>query len=315
MQKIKVGISACLLGHPVRFNGAHKNAPLCSEVLSQWFDFVPICPEVEIGMGVPREPIHLVAENHQIRVKNVSNHNRDYTSRLDDLVGQKSAELSALCGYILMQKSPSCGLYEVKVHDSRGKLQKQSAMGVYAYQLQQNHPLLPMEEVKRLNDRNSLEHFMTRVFANYQWRHQVMNAPVAENLLAFHQSYQLLMRTHSRSHYQQLSALVAAINDDSIDDLLVAYHSLFTEGLSQVAKPHDHVATMMYILRLLKDQLPVDVEASIVKLINGYQQQKIRLTMPVAVLKYYVETHNLKGLSGQKYLEPYPFQLGLSATL
>ncbi len=310
-QKIKVGISACLLGQAVRFDGGHKNAPFCSQVLSKWFEFVPVCPEVEIGLGVPREPIRLVNEHNQIRVKSSSDTNLDYTHQLHAVVDQKTSELSELCGYILMQKSPSCGLFNVKVFTPHGTLESKSSMGAFAYQLKHNFPQLPIEEAARIDDIRCRENFIIRVFAYHEWQQLVRLDPEGKKLWAFHRRYQLLLQAYSEESYGKLSAILAEIDIKPLDKLMVEYFSLFSECLSQTAKTSGHVKSMLHILDELKKVLPADVEFSIAQLIKRYEEQKVVLMVPLTLLKYYVKMYPVDCLMEQKYLNLYPHELGL----
>ena len=315
VQKIKVGISACLLGQPVRFNGSHKNSVFCSQVLSEWFEFVPICPEVEIGMGIPREPIRLVNENNQIRVKNVTDQTKDYTDQLHQFADQKASELGDLCGYIFMQKSPSCGVFRVKVYNTNGMPEVEPAMGAYAYQLKQHHPLLPMEEAGRLNDIRLRENFIIRVFANHDWKEHVLADPQPKNLVAFHTRYKFLLQAHSEAQYRQLGQIVAEAGMRPFDEISADYFKLFTECLSHVAKVNNHVNVLLHMLGFLKTQLPTEVKLSIIKLIDRYKEQKIHLIVPLTMLKHYVEIYQIEYLLNQKYLSPYPYELGLRNNL
>ncbi|TDR22695.1 YbgA family protein [Marinicella litoralis] len=315
MKKIKVGISACLLGQAVRFNGSHKNSVFCNEILSEWFEYVPICPEVEIGMGVPREPIRLVNENNQIRVKNVTDQSKDYTDQLHALADQRAPELHDLCGYIFMQKSPSCGVFRVKVYNQNGMPETNPAMGAFAYQLKQHYPLLPMEEAGRINDIRLRENFIIRVFANQDWREHVLAAPLAKNLVAFHTRYKFLLQAHSESHYRKLGQLVADAGVKPIDEILQQYFTLFTECLTQVAKINNHVNVLLHMMGFLKNQLPSEVKASLLNLIERYKEQKVHLIVPITMLKHYVDIHQIEYLMNQKYLSPYPYELGLRNSL
>lgn len=315
MKKIKVGISACLLGQAVRFNGSHKNSVFCSEILSEWFEFVPICPEVEIGMGIPREPIRLVNENNQIRVKNVTDQSKDYTDELHALADKRAPELHDLCGYIFMQKSPSCGVFRVKVYNQNGIPETNPAMGAFAYQLKQHYPLLPMEEAGRINDIRLRENFIIRVFANHDWRETVLANPLPKNLVAFHTRYKFLLQAHSELHYRKLGKLVADAGIKPIDDILNQYFSLFTECLSQVAKINNHVNVLLHMLGFLKTKLPGNVKLSIISLIKRYKEQKVHLIVPITMLKHYVEIYQIEYLMQQKYLSPYPYELGLRNNL
>ncbi|MGJ8663525.1 MAG: DUF1722 domain-containing protein [Marinicella sp.] len=315
MKKIKVGISACLLGQPVRFNGSHKNSSFCSEVLSEWFEFVAICPEVEIGLGIPREPIRLVNEKGQIRVKNVTDQSKDYTDQLHEFADKKAAELTELCGYIFMQKSPSCGVFRVKVYSPNGIPEYNPAMGAYAAQLKKRHPLMPMEEAGRINDIRLRENFIIRVFANHDWREHVLKEPLAKNLVAFHTRYKFLLQAHSEADYRQLGQLVAEAGVKPMVDLLADYFALFTACLTQVAKINNHVNVLLHMLGFLKSKLPSDVKSSILKLIERYKEQKVHLIVPITMLKHYVEIHQIEYLMNQKYLSPYPYELGLRNNL
>ncbi len=315
MEKIKVGISSCLLGQSVRFNGSHKNSPFCSEVLSEWFDFQPICPEVEIGMGVPREPIRLVNENDQIRVKNVTDQSQDFTEQLHQLADDYVPKLGDLCGYIFMQKSPSCGVFRVKVYNENGMPETEPAMGVFAGQLKKHYPLLPMEEAGRINDIRLRENFIIRVFANHDWKTNVLADPQPKNLVAFHTSYKFLLQAHSEAHYRRLGQLVADAGVQPLNETLKKYFTLFTECLSHVAKINNHVNVLLHMLGFLKSQLPGSVKASIIKLIERYKEQKIHLIVPVTMLKHYVELYQIEYLLNQKYLSPYPYELGLRNNL
>jgi len=315
MKKIKVGISACLLGQAVRFNGSHKNSVFCNEILSEWFDFVPICPEVEIGMGVPREPIRLVNENNQIRVKNVTDQSKDYTDQLHALADTRAPELHDLCGYIFMQKSPSCGVFRVKVYNQNGMPETNPAMGAFAYQLKQHYPLLPMEEAGRINDVRLRENFIIRVFATQDWKNNVLAEPLAKNLVAFHTRYKFLLQAHSEMHYRKLGKIVAEAGVKPIDEVLQQYFALYIECLSQVAAINSHVNVLLHMLGFLKTKLPGNVKLSLINLIDRYKEQKVHLIVPITMLKHYVEIYQIDYLMQQKYLSPYPYELGLRNSL
>ncbi len=311
LNKIKVGISACLLGQSVRFNGSHKNSTFCSQVLSQWFDFVPICPEVEIGMGVPREPIRLVRENKQIRVKNVTDHSNDYTEDLLALADKRAPALKDLCGYIFMQKSPSCGVFRVKVYNPNGMPETEPAMGAFSHQLKSHYPLLPMEEAGRLNDIKLRENFIIRVFANHDWQMNVLAQPEAKNLVDFHTRYKFILQAHSESDYRKLGRIVARAGEQPINSILLAYFELFTHCLNHVAKVKNHVNVLFHMLGFMKSKLPTEAKSSILKVIDRYKERQVNLIVPITMLKHYVDIYQIKYLLNQKYLSPYPYELGL----
>lgn len=314
-QKLKVGISACLLGQAVRFDGGHKNAPSCSQVLSQWFEFVPICPEVEIGLGVPRAPIRLINENNQIRVKSLGAPIHDYSQQLRNLADQKIPVLSDLCGYIFMQKSPSCGLHQVKVYNPNGALQSKTAMGAFAYQVKKNFPQLPLEEATRINDIRWAERFIIRVYAYHDWQQHVTAQPETKQLLTFHRRYQLLLQLHDENDFHKLSLIMDKVGSKPLDELVTEYIKIFSECLARKANRGGHVEAMQSILSGLQGLIPAEVEYSIAQLIKSYEAHKVALMVPLTLLQHYVEIYQVDGLMEQKYLTLYLHVLRLSRNI
>ncbi len=309
MKKIKVAISACLLGQPVRFNGGHKHAPFCTQVLSQWFEFVPICPEVEIGLGVPREPIRLVMEDNSVHAKNVTDQSYDYTEQLTSLATQRIPELADVCGYIFMQKSPSCGLFRVKAYLPTGMPHNEPQVGIYAKAIDEALPLLPKEEAGRLNDMHLRENFIIRVFATDAWRRQVVGDDKPGALVNFHRRYKFLLQAHSEVMYRDLGRLVARAGEG--EAIRHEYFQLFMQCLANPAKIKSHVNVLYHLLGFLKDSLNSEAKASIIETIESYQQQKVYLMTPLTLMRHYAEVHHINYLLDQVYLKPYPNELGL----
>ena len=309
--KIKVAISACLLGEKVRYNGQHKQSPFCVNVLSQWFDFLPICPEVEIGMGIPREPIHLVCTENGIRAQNISDHSEDYTDALADLAEQKRDTLADVSGYIFMQKSPSCGAFRVKVYHPNGMPIQGSTAGIYAERVQSNHPQLPIEEAGRLNDTHLRENFITRVYAVHDWQQTVLKNPSPKALVDYHMRYKYLLFAHSDQKYRELGRLVADAGSDDLAQLLDDYHALFMDALSRPASLKKHINVMYHVLGYMKRQLQPDAKQEIIEVIERYRQKAVNLIVPLTLLKHYVNLHKVEYMQQQKYLSPYPYELGL----
>jgi len=309
MEKIKVAISACLLGQPVRYNGGHKHAPFCTQVLSQWFEFVPICPEVEIGMSVPREPIRLVMEEGRVRAKNVTDQSQDYTDKLAQLATAKIPELADVCGYIFMQKSPSCGLFRVKAYLPTGMPHNEPQTGIYAKVIDDALPLLPKEEAGRLNDMPLRENFIIRVFATDAWRREVLTNKTPGALVEFHRRYKFLLQAHSEVMYRELGRLVARANEG--ETIRHDYFRLFMQCLAKPAEINSHVNVLYHLLGFLKNSLGSEAKASIIKTIEQYQQQKVFLMTPLTMMRHYAEVHHINYLLEQVYLQPYPNELGL----
>ena len=211
VQKIPVGISACLMGDSVRFNGGHKRSRFCTDILSEYFDFRSTCPEVAIGMGTPREPIRLVSEHpndDNIRAVGVDTPELDVTDKLKDHAVTVSENSSELCGFIFMQKSPSCGVFGVKRYLPNGHPEG-TVSGIFAKEFARRNPLLPIEEAGRLNDAALRENFLVRVFTYRDWQLFRQQEVTAARLIDFHSKYKYLVMAHSLVHYKELGRLLA----------------------------------------------------------------------------------------------------------
>ena len=195
--KIKVGISSCLLGQEVRYNGGHKHSALCTRELSRYFEFVDSCPEVSVGLGVPRKPIRLVGEPSQPRAVGVDDPNTDVTDALREYGEHRVEELDDLCGYIFIKGSPSCGLFRVKVYNEKGFPQEEMGRGIFARVLTDHNPLLPVEEAGRLQDAVLRENFITRVFAYSNWQKLKAGGLTASGLIDFHSRYKYTLMAHN----------------------------------------------------------------------------------------------------------------------
>ena len=305
-KKITLGISSCLLGKSVRFNGSHKRSAYCVEELSEWFDYKPVCPEVEIGMGIPREPIRLVQKGEGIRVKNVTDHSKDFTDELVALAEKKVDDFADLDGFIFMQKSPSCGLFSVKVYNENGMPGPDPDQGAFAKKIQQAYPLMPMEEAGRLNDTVLRENFLTRVFAHAEWKEEVLANPLPKALVAFHTKYKYLLQVRSEKHYRELGQLVAKAGSQPFDELSKEYFALFMFALTQRAVPGDHVNVMHHMIGFIKNDLDHASKHSILNLIGLYQKGDVELLVPLTLLKHYIEKFDVTYLINQKYLSPFP---------
>lgn len=221
-ESIRIGISSCLLGEPVRYDGGHKRDAWISDSLSQHVEFHPICPEVAIGLGVPRAPIQLVRVNGAVRVRGVSDPGQDFTERLANVAECCLPELTNLSGYIFKSKSPSCGAFRVKVYDERGQPDGYGE-GAFAAAVKAAMPLLPVEEEGRLSDPRLRESFVTRVYVYHRWR-QLRDGPIsAAALAAFHSDHQCLVMAHNQAACRRLDRLVAAASEDDVDSCADKY--------------------------------------------------------------------------------------------
>ncbi|WP_221801058.1 YbgA family protein [Oceanobacter mangrovi] len=314
---IRIGISSCLMGAPVRFNASHKRDRFCTDVLSKYFEFVPLCPEMAIGLGTPRQAIRLVSANaadDQVRALGSDDPTLDVTDQLTQYARQQADQLEDLSGYILMQKSPSCGLFGVKRYLPNGHSEGVTK-GVFAREFQARHPLLPMEEAGRLNDDGLRENFMVRVYAWHEW-HEFLKTPVsAARLIDFHSRYKYLVMAHSLVHYKSMGQLLAqpGKSQAKLETVATRYFEQLMTALAKPASRKMHTNTLMHLQGYLKNLLaPLDKQ-ELSELIEQYRTGIVPLVVPLTLLKHHLNHHEEANSYArqQVYLNPHPYELGL----
>lgn len=237
--RIPVGISSCLLGAPVRYNGGHKRSRYCLDVLADCFAFEPFCPEMAIGLGVPREPIRLVAEaNQPPRAQGTVDASLDVTADLLAYGDRLGREARHLCGYILTKGSPSCGMERVKVYHPNG-MPNSADSGIFVRALREANPVLPVEEEARLNDPVLRENFIARVFAYDDWKRQVEAEPSYHQLIRFHSRQKYLLMAHHYQGYRQLGHFLAEAHRLPLEQAMAEYLQAFMGHLGHRASPRD----------------------------------------------------------------------------
>lgn len=315
---IPVGISACLMGENVRFNGSHKRSRFCTDTLSRYFDFRPVCPEVAIGMGTPREPIRLVSHDsadHNPRALGVSNSDLDVTDDLERFADDCADRMQDLCGFILMQKSPSCGVFEVKRYLENGHPEGKTS-GVFARQLRKRLPLLPIEEAGRLNDAALRENFMVRVYAYHDWTEFSSTAITAARLIEFHSRYKYLVMAHSPVAYSNMGRLLSDLSA-GVDAIAETYIHMLMDALAKPATRKRHTNALMHLQGYLKKNLSSADKQELRTLINEYHDGIIPLVVPLTLLKHHLKRHEDQHAYAiqQVYLNPHPYELGLRNSL
>lgn len=308
---IKVGISACLLGAPVRFNGGHKQSHLCKTLLSQYFDYVSVCPEQAIGLGTPREPIRLVGDTSNPRAIGTVNPELDVSAALTEFGQRTAAELDDLCGYILMQNSPSCGMERVKVYQDNGHTTERSGVGLFAAALMRAQPNLPMEEDGRLNDPVLRENFITRVFAYAQWRELLGSGLSLKKLYDFHARYKYQLMASSPSDCTALGRLLANRSKQPLGALAASYFNLFMSTLKKIANRGSHSNVLQHISGYIKSSLDADEKHELQLLISQYREGIVPLIVPLTLIKHHFKRHPDPYIAEQVYLQPHPENLSL----
>lgn len=313
-EKIPVGISACLTGQMVRYDGGHKRSPYCIDDLAQVFEFQGFCPEVSIGMGVPREAIRLVGDYASPRACGTKNDALDVTDALHQY-GQHVGELSRnFSGYILMQKSPSCGLYSARVYSAANVPPKKRA-GIFAEALRATHPQLPMEEEGRLHDPVLCENFIMRVYVYHAWRTRVLPRVSASALLEFHSRHKLVLMSHSQAAYRRLGQMMAHLSKQPLAELAEDYITDLMQALSKPANRRGHVNVLYHILGYLKEVTPGAVRQDLVNALESYRLGHNHLAVPMGLLNHYVHLYGDEYIKQQVYLNPYAASLGLRNAL
>ncbi|MEH6472980.1 MAG: DUF523 and DUF1722 domain-containing protein [Halopseudomonas sp.] len=313
---ITVGISACLLGNPVRYNGGHSNSKLCQQALSQYFSFRSFCPEQAAGFGTPRPALRLVGEVNAPRMVLSNDHTQDVTEQFSRAITPVIDTLSGLDGYILMKNSPSCGLERIKVYRDNGYPQAERSQGLFTRALRQRFPDLPVEEEGRLHDARLRENFVLRVFAHHHFRIQVDSAPSVATLMRFHRDYKYVLMAHNQIEYRALGQLLAkASSQQPVTPLRDQYRQRFMAALATPAGRRGHSNVLLHILGYLKRSVASSARRDIVSVIDRYRRGEVNLTTPLTLINHYVQQHGSDYIRSQRYLAPYPAALGLGNQL
>lgn len=308
---IKIGISACLVGQPVRFNGGHKESRLCSETLARHFQLVPVCPEMAIGLGVPREAIRLVGDPQAPRAVGSRRPELDVTDALARYARQVASELTDISGFILMQKSPSCGMERVKVYGANGYGLPGGGSGIFASHLMQARPDLPVEEDGRLNDPVLRENFLTRVCAYAEWQALLAEGISARAIVDFHARYKYQLMANNPLQYKVLGRLVSEAGRQPIEAFAADYFSRLMQALKKTATRGTHSNVLQHLSGYLKHVLNAEDRQEMRRLIDQYRDGIVPLVVPLTLLKHHFRRHPHRYIARQAYLQPHPETLSL----
>ncbi|MFC1664519.1 YbgA family protein [Pseudomonadota bacterium] len=311
---IRVGISSCLIGQPVRYNGRHKKNTYITQSLAHYFDFVPICPESAIGMGVPRPPIQLVDREGNIRAVSIQNQDQDFTNLLSAYGHEMSKSLSGISGYILKKDSPSCGMERVRVFE-KNSISHKRGRGIYAASLIQGQPLLPVEEEGRLQDPVLRENFIERIFIYYRWQQLVSNGLTASGLIDFHSRHKFNLLAHDQTIYRRLGRLVSEAGSENIDTIAHSYIDMVMLALRKPATKKNHGNVLMHIMGFLKDQLASDDKQELLRVLDAYRQGQVPLVVPITLFRHHLRHHPHPYITQQYYIDPYPEEMMLRNSL
>jgi uncharacterized protein YbgA (DUF1722 family)/uncharacterized protein YbbK (DUF523 family) len=300
--KIKVGVSSCLLGEKVRWDGNHKRDLMVKNQLGRMFEWVPTCPEVEIGMGIPREAVQLTGNSKTPRM--VGNQTgTDWTARMNRYSKKRSAELAKMgvCGYIFKSRSPSCGISRIPV-THKNIMTKKYGRGLFADSFMLQCALVPVEDEDRLHDARLRENFITRIFA-YHRLAQLLNNPFSrKTLVDFHTAHKFLLLAHSRKHYDALGKLAANAKQHSPSELKRRYAEAFMQAFTYKTTTRKNADVLYHMLGFFKKLLSEVDKRDVIEAIEDYRKGSTLLTKPVTLIKRHARKHSIDYLAGQVYL-------------
>ena len=305
----RLGISQCLLGEQVRFDGGHKRDRFLTDMLGQCVEWVPVCPEVEAGLGTPREAMHLVGQPDAPRLLTIKTQ-KDHTPTLQKFCHRKIQELKSfeLDGYVFKKDSPSCGIKQVRLYQHPSSPSRKG-IGLFAQAFQTAFPLIPVEDEGRLNDAGIRENFIERIFAYHRWQNLLISGLTRRGIVAFHTQHKYFLLAHSRPHYHALGQLVAAAKQYTPHQLSVSYGAAFTEALKVKTTVRKHVNVLQHLLGHFKKHITKRQQQELQGLISDYHRGLTPLIAPLTLINHYVREHNIEYLADQIYLQPHPKEL------
>ena len=311
---LKIGVSACLLGQKVRYDGQHKKDSFLTDTLARFVEFVPVCPEMELGLGAPRETMRLIGNGKQVRLVTLGS-GRDLTLGMAAYAEERVRRLEeeALCGYVLKKDSPSCGMLRVKVYAANepGSAATRDGRGIYADALVRRFPNLPIEEEGRLRDARLRESFVERIFAAHRLQRLFAGRWSIANLVTFHTAHKLALLAHSPAGYQELGRLVAGAKRIPRGLLRRRYETGFMQTLAVMATPGRHANVLIHMIGYFRDKLDAGSRAELALAVEDFRLGLVPLLLPATLIRHHARRLDVPYLTGQTYLDPHPKEMML----
>ncbi|MGA1561858.1 MAG: YbgA family protein [Gammaproteobacteria bacterium] len=310
----RVAVSACLLGEQVRYDGAHKRDRYITDQLAQLIDFVPVCPEVEAGLGVPRPTIQLRKIENEIRVVRSDDAAVDVTEQIDAVAEKRAQQLTGeISGFILKKKSPSCGMERVPVAIAQGRPHDRSGIGRFAQTFHRLAPLIPLEEEGRLCDAALRENFLERVYALHRWQQLDLTQP--SSLVEFHARHKFMLMARGGDWYVRLGRIVAGVTRENMHDRATAYIQHFMQVMARVVTRKRQINVLQHAMGYLKQDLAAADKQELLEVFQAYRHAYVPLAAPLTLLRHHLRKHPQEYLARQHYFEPYPDALALRAAI
>ncbi len=309
--KIKIGISSCLLGNDVRWNGGHKRDRYLTDTLGKFVEWVPVCPEVEIGLGIPRETLRLVGDPEDPQLVTTKT-KIDHTDSMKKWARGRLKELAQedLCGFVFKSDSPSSGMVRVKVYGKKGMPQKKG-VGIFARAFMDHFPLIPVEDDGRLRNPLIRENFIEQVFTLKRWRDTRERRSCVGNVVDFHSQNKLVLMAHSPKHLKQMGAMTAQGKGMGCSLLYLEYEKLLLEALRLKTTIKKHYNVMLHMLGYFRKDLSADEKQELLEVMGHYKEQLVPLVVPLTLFRHYVRKYDQPYLAQQSYLNPHPVELKL----
>ena len=311
LESIRLGVSSCLLGHQVRYDGGHKQNRYLTDTLTNYFSFVPVCPEVECGMPIPREALRLVGDPKNPSLVTTRTQ-EDYTEQMQKWGEEKLEELAKqeLCGYIFKSRSPSSGMERIKVYDHKGN-PKSTGVGIWARMFMQRFPYLPVEDEGRLNDPKLREQFIEHVFVYSRWRRMLKQGTTPGQVVDFHSRHKMLLLAHSPELYAEMGKLTANAGKMDPEQLHSEYFYLLNKAMREKTTVNKNVNVLQHLIGYFKQELSSDEKQEFLEILDNYHQGNLPLIVPITLLNHFVRKYKIPYLQYQYYLNPHPIELKL----
>ena len=311
MEKIKLGISTCLLGQNVRYDGGHKLDRFLTDTLGQYVEYVPVCPEVECGLPIPRETMYLEGNPNSPRLVTIHTQ-QDMTNRMVQWAKKRimALENEDLCGFIFKSNSPSCGVERIRVCNKKG-LSVKKGVGIFARIFMDHFPLHPMEDEERLHDPELRQNFIERIFTLKRWREALAKKEGRGVVVDFHTAHKILILSHSPKHYQMMGKLVAKAKEIPTKELYQQYQTFLMEALQLKTTPKKNANVLQHMVGYFRERISSDEKQELLGMIDSYRKGYIPLIIPVTLINHYVRKYDQPYLKQQVYLNPRPLELQL----
>ena len=314
-EKVRIGVSSCLLGNPVRWNAGHKLDRYLTNILGQFVEYVPVCPEVEAGFGVPRESVRLVGDPEDPRMITFKS-KKDLTDQMKRWAKKRVKELEKedLCGFIFKSDSPSSGMIRVKVYSEKG-MPRKVGVGMFARAFMDHFPRIPCEDDGRLRNAAIRENFIERLFSLKRWRDIASASPKMGKLVDYHSRNKLLLLSHSQKHYRLMGKLVANEKKLPPRKLFDQYEQLLLEALELKTTVKKNQNVLLHLMGYFKKQLTPDEKQELLEIFDQYRSGYVPLLVPLTLINHYVRKYDQPYLKIQTYLNPHPVELKLRTSV